>query len=203
MVTNSKQISQLINSKIRNEFINDENEKISTRVALNELINEGLVNLSYEVTFKKYNILSINISAEGCGAHCSLWYTYFNFDLTTGKEISITDLISDNRLDSFQKTVFTDKQKFLNQYKKEEHESFINKEIDSATYDWVIEQVDDNCVNQVQIEKFSLSNLTIEIIDPCEFPHAIRSQEPAYTLKYSYKFLLPFLKPKFQKQFSR
>ena len=200
VVTDNKLIDKLINNKIREEIL-EENEKANIRTALNERINDGLINMSYEVTFKKNSILSMNIYAEGCGAYCSSWYTYFNFDLKTGKEIPISDLISGNKLDSFQKIVFTDKQKFLNQYKEEEHESFIKNEIDSDTYHWAIEQVDSNCFKDVQIENFSLSNLSMAIIDPCEFPHVIRSQQPVYELKYSYKFLLPFLKPKFQEQF--
>jgi len=64
------------------------------------------------------------------------------------------------------------------------------------------EQVNSNCIKDVQIENFSLSNLNIEIIDPCEFPHAIRVLEPTQKLKYSFKFLSPFRNPNFQKLFS-
>ena len=59
--------------------------------------------MSYEVTYKRNGILSMNIFAEGCGAHCSSWYTYFNFDLKTGKTLKLSDLISENRIDSFEK----------------------------------------------------------------------------------------------------
>jgi hypothetical protein len=200
VVTNNKKIDKLINDKIKKEILDEDNEQISVRKALNEQISDGLINMSYEITFKKYNILSMNIYGEGCAAYCSSGNTYFNFDLKTGRTLEITDLISDNKIDSFRKIVFNDKVKALNVYKIEEIDNLNQKYIDSITCNWALEQVDSNCIKTAQIENFSLSNLNIEIIDPCEFLHAIRSQEPAYQLKYSYKWLSPFLKQKFQRQ---
>ena len=88
----------------------------------------------------------------------------------------------------------------LNKYKEEEL-NYKGNDIDSVTIQWAIEHVDENCIGHVQLDNFSLSDLSIEIMDPCEFPHAIRSQEPAYELKYSYRFMQPFLKPKYQHRF--
>ncbi len=151
------------------------------------------------MTYKKAGILSLNIYAEGCGAHCSSWKTYFNFDLKTGRKIEITDLIVQKKRDGFRLLVLHDKLKALKNYKIEEIENLEHNNIDSVTYNWALEQADSNCSKSVQIETFLLSNLNFEIIDPCEFPFAIRSQEPTYHLKYSYKFMAPFLKPAFRK----
>ena len=49
----------------------EEEDSISTHKALREEINGGLINMSYEVSFRKYGILSMNIYAEGCGTYCS------------------------------------------------------------------------------------------------------------------------------------
>lgn len=205
VVTKNKLIDKSINDKIRKEMIEDDSDlkNVSTKKALINRINEGLINMSYKATFIKNNILSFSIYAEGCGAHCSSWNTYFNFDLNTGKVLTITDLISDNNIDSFRKVVSIDKEKFLLQYKKEMNDSLNNNNTDSIAYKWAIEQVDDNCLKDVQIENFSLSGLYIEIIDPCEFPHAIRALEPTFELKYTYQSLSMFLKPRFQKLFSK
>lgn len=200
VVTKNKLIDKSINDKIRSEMIGDDSDlkNISLKKTLLNRINEGLINISYEATYIKNNILSFSIYTEGCGAHCSSWNTYFNFDLKTGKVLTITDLISENKLDSFRKVVSIDKEKYLIQYKKEMKENLNNGETDSVAYKWAIEQVDDNCIKEVQIENFSLSELYIEIIDPCEFPHAIRALQPIFELKYTYKSLSAFLKPKLQ-----
>jgi hypothetical protein len=57
--------------------------------------------------------------------------------------------------------------------------------IDSADYRWIVDYVNDNCFNSIEIENFSFSDSAIEFVDPCAFPHAIRSQEPVYRLIYS------------------
>ena len=179
-----------------------DDEKQSIYKTLDEDIKEyGLSNLSYEVTYKGNGLLSFNIFSEGCGAYCSSRRTYFNFDLKTGKKLSITDLILENKLDSFYKIAFADKVKYLREYKEEELNMLKQGDVDSATYDWALEQVDSNCMKDVKLEDFSFSTLNLEINDSCEFPHAIRSQQPTYELKYTYTFLSAFLTPRFKKIF--
>lgn len=180
-------------------FSPDDDKQSIEKVLVEHINDYGLINLSYEVTYKLNGILSMHIYAEGCGAHCSSWTTYFNFDLKTGKKITIDDLVIESKTDSFRKIVFADKIKALNSYKSGEIDNVTNNHIDSATYHWVLEQVDSNCINTVEIDNFSLSGLMIEIIDPCEFPHAIRSQEPSYKLEYPLKSISSFLKPKFKR----
>ena len=73
----------------------------------------------------------------------------------------------------------------------------INK-IDSLEYNWAIEEVDNSCIKDFQMETFSLSNNFFEIIDPCEFPGASKWIEPTYELKYSVKYIRRFLKAEYQ-----
>lgn len=196
VITGNKAVNKQINDKIRNEMLGE--EVTNVKQALIEQTQEGLINMSYEVTYKKNGILSMNIYGEGCGAYCSGRYTYFNFDLSTGKSLSIYDLLAENKIDSFRNLVFSDKVKALNKYKEQEKNNAA-KDVDSITVIWAIEQVDENCITNVKLDNFSLSAFAIEIKDRCEFPHAIRSQEPDYELKYPYRFVLPFLKPRFQR----
>ena len=202
IVTKNDVASKLINDEIREQMIDEAYNKMSTQKALTELINERLTNLFYEVTFKNSNILSMKISAEGYGAYSSWSYSYFNFDLKTGKTITIEDVVEENKYQSLEVIVFTNKKKALEKYKKEEFELFSNKEIDSTTYSWAIEHVNENCMGETTLSVFSLSAFGIEFIDPCEFPHILRSQTPTYELKYSYKIISQFLKPEFKKRLS-
>lgn len=197
IITNSKNISTAINDNIKKEFFMPDDEKASAEKLLDNSIAENLTNLSYETTYKNKDILSLHLFAEGCGAYCSSWYTYFNFDLKTGKNITIENLIREDRLDSFKSIVLRDKRNRLEEYIKEEKSHLDNKDIDSSIYTWAMEVVQNYCITEVRIADFSLSDRYLEIIDPCELPHAIQSQTPVYKLKYSFEFLRPFLTKKF------
>jgi hypothetical protein len=199
IVTTNPEADELMNAQIKEEMFSPGDDKRSTRNILHEQLSMdglGLINLSYKVTHNTNGVLSMYIYAEGCGAHCSSWNSYFNFYLQTGKEINITDMIAEDKIDSFTNIVLHDKLKALQRYKTEEITELKADHIDSVSY--ILEQVDSNCAKSVAIGNFSLSNQMIGIIDPCEFPFMLRSQEPSYELKYAYKFLQPFLKPKFK-----
>ena len=196
VVTNNKTVDRLINNKIMAEVVGEDVVKL--RQELTERISDGyLTDMGYQVTYKKNGILSLTINSEGCGAYCSTGYNYLNFDIKTGKSLPIEDLICEDMLDSLKKIVFADKVKALNKYKEEERNSS-DGNIDSVTINWAIEHVDENCIGTIQLDNFTLSDLGIEIMDRCEFPHAIRSQEPIYELKYPYNFIAMFLKPKYR-----
>jgi len=197
IIVNNKSTGKFINDEIKREIMGE--DVVNIRQAFKERINEGLTDMDYEVTLINHGILSLTINETGCGAYCSGSHTYFNFDLRTGKSISIHDLLDENRIDSFTKILYADKIRALNKYKDESN--YYDDKTDSATVNWAIEQVNENCISKVTIDNFSLSKDTIEIMDPCEFPHAIRALEPDYKLRYSYRFLLPFLKPKYRRLF--
>ena len=62
------------------------------------------------------------------------------------------------KIDSFKKLVFADKIKALKKYKEEEKNLLGNDaRIDSATVDWAIREVDENCMADVKLDDFILS----------------------------------------------
>ncbi|HLK27944.1 MAG TPA: hypothetical protein VKT28_05140 [Puia sp.] len=200
VVTNNIKIDKLINEQIKEDVFEPDAKNQSLQKIIAENINEyGLINLSFEATYNNHYLLSFSIFREGCGAYCSSENIYFNFDLLTGKKVSITDIIQENRIDSFRNIVLSDKVSSLNKYKIEEKALIGTDGIDSATYDWVISEIDDNCIHQVSLKDFSISDKSIEILDPCGLPHAIQSQEPVIELKYSFELLEKFLTTKFKK----
>jgi hypothetical protein len=197
VVTGNAAVSKLINAKIKADVLEAAEEKGSLRKDLLELVNDGLTSLSYEVTLNRNGILSFNVYHEACRGNCTSFTQYFNFDLRTGNSLGTADIFARDRLDSFKKIVFAEKVGFLKRYKEEERNSLASKQIDSASFAWAMDEVDSNCMNTVGVENFSLSKNTIEIIDPCEFPRALRGMGPDYALKYSYKAVREFLKPEF------
>lgn len=196
VITKSIAINKKINDKIKEEMFLLEDDKISARTALIDHIGSGLINMSYHITFKRNGILSMTIYSEGCGAYCSSWNTYFNFDLKTGDEITIEDIVDKSKFDSLRKIVFTDKTTALETYRKQQTKLLSQNQDDSAAYTWSVELADE-CMEVLKLDNFSLSEASLQIMDGCEFPHVIRSQTPTFELKYSYKTIAGFLKPQF------
>ena len=200
VVTKNSAVDEMINNEIKTQVLDIEDNNASAAKLLAERIDEGLINLSYEVSFKKNNILSMSITSEGCAAYCSSYDNYFNFDLKTGELIGISTIIDETKIDSLRTLVQKEKRRALDEYKKEEILEVDSVHIDSADYRWIVNYVDENCLDSIEIGNFSLSDSAIEFMDRCVFPHVIRSQEPVYHLVYSYKFLSEFLKPEFKRR---
>lgn len=196
IITSSQSISKLINTRIKNELVDSSENKKTIQTALDFLIADGVTDISYNVAFNKNNILSLNINTFGCGAHCTSETLYFNFDLRTGNPIVINEVVRKERLDSFQNMVLKEKITALSNYKKGLSKQLVKSEIDSSDYDFVMEEIDSNCINSINLEHFSLSNSYIEISDPCDFPTAYRAMEPDYELKFDYRLIKEFLNPK-------
>ncbi|CAN5858413.1 hypothetical protein BH11BAC4_BH11BAC4_24110 [soil metagenome] len=194
IVTKNKQVEKIINDAIRSSVFEPEDLKKNQGQDLNAALETGLISLSYEVSFRRNGILSMNIFMEGCGAYCSSYTKYFNFDLRTGKTIGLKDIFKAGRLDSFSARVLEDKRKFLEAYLLEEEKN-IPEIIDTSSFSIIKEKVTTDCMKTVEMENFSLSKSAFEITDPCEFPHILRSQEPIYELKYSYKDLEQVMNP--------
>lgn len=66
------------------------------QATLNQLVKAGLdgtENLDYTVEYRKGDILTINVFAEGCGAYCESYDSPMSFDLTSGSKIAISDVV--------------------------------------------------------------------------------------------------------------
>ena len=197
--TNNKITDDKINNRIIEELTGEVKPTV-IRKTLMQQMNEGLSELDYDISMNTKNVLSLKLIALGCGAHCSSWNLYFNFNPVTGEPISLSDVINKNDLDSFRSIVSRDKTKALARDKKVKDSLFAHQAIDSATYEFVTGYVSHNCAKELHVEKFILSAHGLEIIDRCEFPYAARDMEPLYELKYSYKKIQSLLKPDFIKK---
>lgn len=182
IVAGNKEVSDRINRSIQQMFF--ETDTLTIMRALTEEIKQRLVYLNYDVALNTSELLSLRITAEGCGNYCSSYDTYFNFDVKTGKVLAISDVITDTA--AFGKVVFADKVKALETYKKEQDSLFRLKEISAEDFEFCIEYASE-CMGQVSLDKFILTKDDIQIFDECNFIHAMRGMQPVYTLIYSYR----------------
>jgi hypothetical protein len=187
-----KDVEEKINRAILFELTQTDSTGSLSKTLL-EMMNQGLSELDYDITLNTKDILSLKLNALGCGAYCSSYNIYLNFDLNTGETLRIQDVIDNNYLDTFRAMVQKDKVKALKLDKKEKDSLLSAKAIDSSDYDFAMEHIQ-QCIREVDTDRFLLFKNEIQIFDPCEFPHAVQALQPMYELKYSYRKMRKYIK---------
>lgn len=95
----SNSIANRINNTLCSDFLDVERSKIKKSIFENvwptdENSMGRLSDISYELLNNSKRIFSISISAEGCGAYCEPFTRYYNFDLQTGKQFKLEELLT-------------------------------------------------------------------------------------------------------------
>jgi hypothetical protein len=196
IITKDQSVSQRINKKLKEAMFSlEKNENLKSE--LNREIKDGLTDVSYQVTYNKNYILSLNIYTEESGGNHLVHETsYFNFDLTNGYEIKLSDLIRQKKIDPFQSKVFGDRMDSINSYMQKQLVLFKKKTIDSSQYQWIAETIEQE--KNVDMSKdfgetFIISSKGLEIVEPIEFPTPMAYLEPTFQLKYSFDTIKEFI----------
>ena len=119
IIAHAKDVSMKINTQLIAAFADTENWHNSFDTAIDKAANDNLYSLGYDVSFNKSNVLSITLNIIGCGAYCTGWSAYFNFNITTGEQITMYDILISNKKKDFEDMVFKEKTEVLLDYKKE------------------------------------------------------------------------------------
>jgi hypothetical protein len=199
ITAHAKDISMKINSQLIAAFADTENWNNSFDAAIDSAAATNLYSLGYEVTFNQNNVLSITLSIITCGAYCTGWSAYFNFNITTGEQITMDDILISAKKKAFEDMVKEEKTDALLDYKKEIKDELAKNTMDTSTYQFALEIVDSECINSISLKQFSLSDARLEIHDECDFPHVIQGMGPDYKLEYQYADISKFLSPDWKK----
>jgi hypothetical protein len=193
--TGNKEIDSLINFDLKNKFTSNEYPTDSIDSTLIKWADDQIIDIDFKVTYNKNGILSINISAEGCGAYCSYWTEYFNYSTVTGKTLDFSEII--DTTGEFKTRVFKEKESQFKKQKIELKEMLNDKEaeLDQSTYEWALEYYE-NCENSFDLKSFSIYPDFIEINVSCYLPNAIKSLTPIIELKYKFNEIYDYLKIK-------
>ena len=170
--TDNLQVDKAINTDIKKRFTNNEYTEGSTDSTLIKWA-DGIIYLEFQVTYLKNGLISLNISAEGCGAYCTSWTDYFTYNYSTGEYITIEKVVDIKG--HFLNQVNADKSRLYAQQKKELKEMLDDKnaELDHDTYNWALEQYE-NCEKEFRLDSFALYPDYLEIIEKCYLPNAIK-----------------------------
>ncbi len=193
--SHNKKIDSLINTDLKNRFTNNEYPTNNLESTLIKWTQDRITFIDFQVTYNQNGILSINVSAEGCGAYCSSWKEYFNYSTSSGKRLNISDIIDD--LVVFEKRVTEDRKKQYEAQRQELKETLKDKnsKMNDVTYNWVLEDYV-SCEKNFSIESFAIHHNHLEVIDNCDLPHAIRCYTPIIELKYRFFIIEDKLKIK-------
>lgn len=193
--TGDLKIDNIINKDLKDRFTNNEFIDLPTDSTIIKWAGEQVIYLDFEVTYVKGGLISLNISAEGCGAYCTAWTDYFTYNYITGQFLTIDQII--DTTGNFKNRVIADRDKQYEQQKKELKEMLLDKnaELDEDTYNWALEQYE-NCEKEFTLKSFALYSDHLEIIENCYLPNAIKNLTPTIQLKYKYVDLKKDLKIK-------
>ena len=102
IVPNSKQISKRINFVLRSDILSvdssNNGKHIFSQVWLTDSQASTISDISFNIIQNSNNILSLSISAEGCGAYCEEFTRYYSFNLNTGNKLTIDSIFTNNGL---------------------------------------------------------------------------------------------------------
>ena len=193
--TGNPKIDSLINHGIKNTYTINEDINSSIDSAIIKWADDQIVFLDFVVTYCQNNIISLNISAEGCGAYCSDWTEYFNYSTLTGTPLNLNDMV--DTTSGFRKLVYAQAKA---QYDKKDAElkALLHDKtapLDSATYTWALQEYT-ACRQTVNLQTFALYPTYLQLIEDCPLPNAIKALSPVIELKYNYADIKKYLKIK-------
>lgn len=191
----NKKVDSLINTDLKNRFTGNEYPTDNLDSTLTKWAGDQIVFLDFQVTYNQNGILSINVSAEGCGAYCTSWTVYFNYSTQTGKWLDINSIVDTTGL--FREMVSKDKKEQYNKARLELKEALNDSDwgLTQDEYDSAIEYYNE-CDNTFNLNQFALYPDSIEIIEECWLPHVMKPLTPIIELKYGFSEIGEYLKIK-------
>ncbi|MCH6232621.1 hypothetical protein [Cognataquiflexum rubidum] len=191
----NKEIDSLINFDLKNRFTRYEYPIQNLDSTLLKWAGDQIVFLDFQVTYNQSGILSINVSAEGCGAYCTYWTDYFNYSTQSGKWLDINSVVDTTGL--FRKMVIEDKMEQYDKARLELKEALNDPDwgLTEDEYDSALEFYNE-CDNSFKLIQFALYPDSIEIIEECWLPHVMKPLTPIIELKYAFSEIGEYLKIK-------
>lgn len=198
--TKTGSISTRINNTLCSDFLDVDRNKIKKSIFENVWPNDEnsmgrLSDFAYEVLHNSKRIFSISISAEGCGAYCEAFTRYYNFDLQTGKEFKLEDLLTPTGKKLLLEAMNKQKRELLQQKIRSAKEILLKKgspvsKDDKEYYEEMIE-VYSNCLESqlyrsLEYTQFSLQQKTLVVFTERCSAHVNRNVDELGDFEYGF-----------------
>ncbi|HWB25139.1 MAG TPA: hypothetical protein VG738_06650 [Chitinophagaceae bacterium] len=183
--TATDKINSIIKAQLLDENLFD-TVITATLPALKQYSKESLLGMEYKVLFNKNGILSLQVDCDAQGIYEYHYYRYFNFDLSTGQQLTLGDIIAPLRYALFKKIMFGKKLNALQEYRHEMKVEADSNFISAEEYNTCLNILKENgCADSITLNEFSLEKGIIQVYDNCFFPHSMMAERPFYELKYT------------------
>ncbi len=135
VVVGQKLISQKINDLLRGEILsapkNTKDENIFDKVWMKKGMPMPVVNdISYETVELNEKLICLSISAEGCGAYCEGFTSYFVFNSKTGNQLKLDSIFTKDGLNYLLNKANNNKTERINEKLKEISDTLANTKRD-------------------------------------------------------------------------
>ncbi|MEN9649621.1 MAG: hypothetical protein RL094_588 [Candidatus Parcubacteria bacterium] len=167
-----------------------------THSEINDIQSEehGIVEMDYSVNYDKNNILSLSIGVDTMGAYPDYFTSNFNFDVRTGKQIKLEDIIAPRKIDALISLLNTklaanveDAYKFARVNNPDNREG-------ECTVDTIKEQLPDSVKFDKNAIDMSITSEGIAFYFEYGFAHVVRACQPEQVARMTYKELKEYLK---------
>jgi hypothetical protein len=151
--------------------------------------NGGIMFLEYELFRNDNKILSFSITCTSVTAHPIYYRNYFCFDLKTGNQLSIKQMISPFKMEQF---VFE-----LSNAKKERYENSI-KSIKEESHNVNMKEIEVDYyleMGKEDLDRFRITENQIQFDFEYGFPFAIKALEPDGIFSYNIEEMKDILNP--------
>lgn len=149
----------------------------------------GFHSYAVDTTYDNNCMLSLTVTYEGMGAYPSTGHNYYTFDMHTGEQIGIYDIVDSNKSEGL-KRIFAER---LEQNIITGREDLPEDEISLEDYDYQIESYRE-FYPEAEPDDYYITPAGIVFISHLWFPHVIQALQPDNKVRMSFEELRPFLK---------
>ncbi|NDO79307.1 hypothetical protein CJP72_00570 [Citrobacter sp. NCU1] len=175
----AKRINDFIFSRFLNQLPGND-----PQATLNKLAKAGIdatANLDYTVVYRDDKILTLNLFVEGCGAYCESYNVPLSFDLASGANITLDDLLTPATIAQLNTRVRKDIRSQIAAF-VEQHKSEWAKQINAENgEDFNYEELYASCATYegglFYVDKFSLQKGDLVFINGRCSNHASRAMD--------------------------
>lgn len=198
-VPNNKKISDKINNDLVSDFLEADRNKIKKSIFENVWSSEDRPairsDISFEIISNDRNMLNISIFAQGCGAYCEGFTTYYTYDLKNGARVKLDSLFNDEGIklliDSMNK-----KKKEILQLKLEEIKDALRNpavqkdSIDNESYkemESLYNDCLDNEIQRLEYQQFYITTSYLYIISDRCSAHYNMAIDDLWDFKFTFR----------------
>jgi hypothetical protein len=156
------------------------------------LSQSGYTHINYEIILNTNRVFSIRFDNESMGAYPENWKRYYCFDVSTGKVITPELVFTEKGKEVIAKLLMQQRDSIIKSWKKEINADYGDRNPEDSA--WIAETFAE-CNADAGTNNFVITKNGLLFYKEYCFPHAARPYDTDLDIKFSMKFLFPYLSP--------